>query len=392
MKFSYTATLALALVTAHTVHGFSVGPKVTGRVTPLTIGRLANVATTTTSTRSASQLFASHTPEEQMVADQEIERLKSMAQKLRAEAAALEAQRAQEMSVAIESAFRKFDTDKDGAISFEELKAGLEKSLKMELPEQRVRKLMQDFDVSGDGKLQQAEFVGVEQFRNRLEQLIQDEKMQAREAAKAAQQEAEMAKLAEARLNILNDKEPTTRDKILSVLPYLFPLMDSLQFGRFLIVENPDNPVVIGLALLYALYRSIPFSGFVAFLTLNILSGNPGINRLIRFNMQQAIFLDIALFFPGLLGALLGLIASGAGLQVPSIVAELGSDLIFGTLLLTVAYASISSLLGITPNKIPGVSQAVEDRMPSVDMFDDQGRFIPRQMREQKDDDEKKDK
>jgi hypothetical protein len=386
MKFSHTTALALALVAAHTVHGFSVGPQITARATPF--HRLTNVATTTTTT--SSQLFASHTPEEQIVADQEIERLKSMAQKLRAEAAALEAQRAEEISVAIESAFRKFDTNKDGEISFGELKAGLEKSLKMELPEQRVLKLMQDFDVSGDGKLQQEEFVGVEQFRNRLEQLIQEEKMQAREAAKAAQKEAEMAKLAEARLNILNDKEPTTRDKILSVLPYLFPLLDSLQFGRFLIVENPDNPLFVGLALLYALYRTIPFSGFVAFLTLNILSGNPGINRLIRFNMQQAIFLDIALFFPGLIGAIFGLVASGAGLQVPSGVTELGSDLIFGALFLTVAYASISSLLGITPNKIPGISQAVEDRMPTLDMFDDQGRFIPRQMREEKDDDDKK--
>ncbi len=384
MKYTHSSTIALTLTAAHLTAAFTVSPLSTTSSKWNSLHRSTPIPT-------KSQLFVQHTPEEQRNADEEIERLKSMAQKLRAEAAALEAQRAEEMSVVIESAFRKFDTDKDGAISFAELKAGLEKYLKVELPENRVMKLMQDFDVSGDGKLQQEEFVGVEQFRNRLEQLIQEEKMQAREAVKAAQQEADMAKLAEARLSILNDKEPTTRDKILSVLPYLFPLMDSLQFGRFLLVENPDNPLVLGLALLYALYRSIPFSGFVAFLTLNVLSGNPGINRLVRFNMQQAIFLDIALFFPGLVGALLGLLASGAGVQLPSIVAELGSDLIFGTLLVAVTYASISSLLGITPNKIPGVSQAVEDRMPSVDMFDDEGRFVPRQLREKKDEDKKND-
>lgn len=326
--------------------------------------------------------------------DNEIERLKSMAQKLRAEAAALEAQRADELATAAESAFKKFDTNNDGEITFEELKAGLEKSLKTELPEKRVMKLMQDFDLSGDGKLQLEEFAGVERFRNRLEQLIQEEKQAARDAGRLALQEAEMAKLAEARLDLLNDKEPTTRDKIVSVLPYLFPLLDSLQFGRFLITENPENPLFIGLAILYTLYRSIPFSGFVAFLTLNVLSGNPGINRLVRFNMQQAIFLDIALFFPGLVGALLALVASGTGAQLPPGLAEVGSNVIFATLLLTVAYASISSLIGITPDKIPGISQAVEDRMPSVDMFDDQGRFMPRQMREEKkkeDEDKKKD-
>jgi hypothetical protein len=27
------------------------------------------------------------------------------------------------------------------------------------------------------------------------------------------------------------------------------------------------------------------------------------------------------------------------------------------------------------------MSQAVDDRMPTVDMFDDQGRFLPREMR-----------
>jgi hypothetical protein len=327
--------------------------------------------------------------DEQNAEDNEIERLKSMAQKLRAEVAAMEAERAREYAKAAEAAFQKFDTNNNGEITFEELKAGLEKVLKTELPEQRVRKLMDDFDVSGDGKLQPKEFVGVEKFRNRLEQLIQEEKQQVRDAEAAAKKEAEMAKLAEARMNILNDKEPTTQDKVLSVLPYLFPLLDSLQFGRFLLVENPENPLVVVLALLFTLYKSIPFSGFLAFLALNVLSGNPGINRLVRFNMQQAIFLDIALFFPGLIGAVFALIATGAGVQFPTAFTELGSDLIFGALLLTIVYASISSLLGITPNKIPGISQAVEDRMPSIDMFDDEGRFTPRDMREKKDDEKK---
>ena len=111
--------------------------------------------------------------------------------------------------------------------------------------------------------------------------------------------------------------------------------------------------------------------------------------------MQQAIFLDIALFFPGLVAAILGIIVGSAGVNMPPSVIELSNNLIFGALLLTVVYASASSLLGITPDKIPLISQAVEDRMPTVDMFDDQGRFLPREMREAKkkdeDDQEKKD-
>jgi hypothetical protein len=333
-----------------------------------------------------------HTPEEQQKEDDEIGRLRSMAQKLRAEAAALEADRQNEMAQAAENAFRKFDTNKDGEVSFDELKAGLEKALKVELPEERVKQLLENFDTSGDGTLQINEFVSVEKFRNKLEALAREEKRLSSEATKSAQKEAEMAKLVEARMGLLNDKEPSTTDKVLSVIPYLFPLMDSLQFGRFLLTENADNPFVMVLALLYTLYKAVPFSGFVAFLALNVLSSNPGLNRLVRFNMQQAIFVDIALFFPGLIAALFGLIGSGPGFQIPPGLGELGSDVIFGAILVTIGYASVSSLLGVTPNKIPLISQAVDDRMPTIDMFDSQGQFIPRNEREEKDKkDDKKD-
>jgi len=106
--------------------------------------------------------------------------------------------------------------------------------------------------------------------------------------------------------------------------------------------------------------------------------------------MQQAIFLDIALFFPGLLAAAFSLVTSNAGVKSPAVVSELGADAIFASLLLTVGYCTVSSLLGKTPNKIPLISQAVEDRMPTIDMFDDSGSFIPREMREKDEKDEEK--
>jgi len=324
--------------------------------------------------------------------DNEIERLKAMAAKLRAEAAQLEAEQAETMAQAANRAFSKFDLNQDGQIGLEELKAGLEKAFKMELPESRVKKLLDDFDKSGDGALQPEEFVTVEQLRNKLDALARDEKAAALEAKKTAKLEEEAAKFVEARLELLNDKPPSGTDKLVSVLPYLFPLLDTLQFARFLVIGNPDNPLAIAISIIYALYRSIPFGGFIAFFALSFLSSNPTINRLVRFNMQQAIFLDIALFFPGLLAGLYALLGSGLGLQLPPAVTELGTDAVFFTMVAAVAYASVSSLLGITPDKLPIISQAVIDRMPSLDMFDEQGRFIPSRMRdEDKDDEEKKD-
>jgi hypothetical protein len=307
--------------------------------------------------------------------DEEIERLRKMAAKLRAEAAALEAQKSQQLAEAAERAFQKFDTNKDGKISFEELKEGLEKAFKTELPEKRVRQLMDDFDKTGEGSIRLDEFVTVEQFRNRLDALAREEKRAAQESVKLAKKEEEAYKFVQAQLELINDRPPTPSDKILSILPYLFPLLDGLQFAKFLVLENPENPISLIIGIAYALYRAIPFGGLIAFFALSFLSGNPSINRLIRFNMSQAIYIDIALFFPGLIAAVYELLAPGS---IPIEITALGSDVLFGVLLLTLGYATVSSLLGITPNKIPLISSTVEARIPTVDMFDEQGRFQPR--------------
>jgi Ca2+-binding EF-hand superfamily protein len=318
------------------------------------------------------------------VVDDEVERLLSMAAKLRAEAAALEAEKAQQRADATARAFQQFDTNRDGSVSVKELQGGLEKALRKELDESRVQKLMDQLDRSGDGVLQVDEFVDLETLRNRFDAIIREEQGAAKEALKQAKLEAEAAALLQARRELLNDKEPTTTDKIVSILPYLLPLLDGLQFGRFLL-EGQDNPAVAILAILFGLYRSIPFSGFVAFLALSTLSGNLRINRLIRFNMQQAIYLDISLFLPGLIASLQGLITSGLDVKIPEVVSQLGSDAVFLTLLAAIGYSVISSILGITPDKIPFISDTASQRIPTIDMFDADGRFIGRNREDNED-------
>ena len=324
--------------------------------------------------------------------DDEIQRLKNMAAKLRAEAAALEAEQADMVANAARKAFEKFDTNQDGEISLAELKSGLEKALKTELPEKRVKKLLENFDQSGDGALQPEEFVTIEMLRNKLDAIARDEKAAALEMKKKAKLEEEALKFMQAQMEILNEREPTNTEKVVSVLPYLFPLLDSLQFAAFLVMENPENPAAQAIALLYFLYRSIPFGGFIAFFALSFLSGNPTINRQIRFNMQQAIYLDIALFFPGLIGAVGGLLTRGLGWTLPPSTTELASNGVFFAMFAILTYCSISSLLGQTPDKIPLISNAVKDRMPTIDMFDAAtGRFLGRNREETdgNDDDDK---
>lgn len=333
-----------------------------------------------------TRLFSVSQEQTTEIIDDEVERLKSMAAQLRAEAASLEAEKAQEVADATERAFQKFDVNKDGEISFEELKDGLEKVLKTELEEKRVKKLMDEFDTSGDGALQMDEFVSVDRFRSRLEGIIRDEKAAALEAKKQAKKEKEAAVLAEARANILNDGPPTNKDKVLSTIPYLFPLMDGLLFGRFLLTDT-DNPGVQILGLIYTIYRNIPFSGFVTIVAFNLLSANVGINRLIRFNMQQAIYLDIALFIPSLIASIYSLVIKDG---VAETITQLGSDAIFVTLIAAIGYSVISSLLGATPDKLPGISNYVNQRMPTIDMLDETGQFIPKDQRKGKEDEDKR--
>jgi Ca2+-binding EF-hand superfamily protein len=323
--------------------------------------------------------------------DNEISRLQNMAAKLRAEAAALEADQRQVMADAAERAFAKFDTNADGDVSITELKAGLEKAFKMELPQKRVEQLLEEFDASGDGVLQVEEMVTLDQFKNKLDALAREEKSLAREEAKKAEAEKRNAQLIQASLEVINDREPSSSDKIVSVLPYLFPLLDGLQFAMPLVLAHQDNIFAQLTAILYGAYRSIPLGGFLCFFALNVLSGNPSINRQIRFNMQQAIYLDIALFIPALLGALVQLVGSQTGAQFPPILGEYGSDALLAAMVLSVTYASVSSLLGVTPDKIPLISEAVERRMPTFEIMDDQGNFLSREERDKRREDSKKD-
>lgn len=76
-----------------------------------------------------------------------------------------------------------------------------------------------DFDKSGDGALQLDEFVGVDMFKNKLDDLSRMEKALAKEKQRAAELEQEAAKLIQAQMDFINDREPSTSDKFISILP-----------------------------------------------------------------------------------------------------------------------------------------------------------------------------
>lgn len=326
----------------------------------------------------------------QIKMNENIARLQAMAAKLKAEAAEMEALVAQDRVKSVAEAFDSFDTNRDGSISVEELKEGLEKAFKnLIITEEQAKKLMIAFDNSGDGAIQIEEFQGVEAFKLRLEAFLRDEKeaaIQATASAKEAQVNAELAEQrAEALAQFLNDGPASDSDKIVSLLPYLFPLLDSVQYGRYLLNTEESNPLVRILTIFYNVYENVPFSGLIAFFALSVLSNNMRLNRLVRFNIQQAIFLDIGLIVPGLLGGIGTVGLPYLGVAVPENVSAALSTLTFVLFSSLILYSCASSLLGQTPNKIPYVSERVELRVPTANMFDEEGRLLSPEDREDRD-------
>merc|ERR1711935_619490 len=122
------------------------------------------------------------------------------------------------------------------------------------------------------------------------------------------------------------------------------------------------------------LYRTIPFAGFLSFFGMNVLSDNLTINRLVRFNMKQAILVDVALFVPTVISALSTFVVSknllGVAQVIPAQAGEIGSDAVFFILLASIGYSTLSSLVGVVPENLPIISEYVDKRMISADMFD----------------------
>ena len=291
----------------------------------------------------------------------------------------------QERAQALADAFDKLDKNKDGQLNVEELRDGLSQLLKAPITDRQAEELMKIFDEGGDGLLQLNEFQGIEKLKSRLEQFMRDEKMAAIKVEMTAR-EAKMASEASEKrvqelIELLNSKPPSFSDKLLSIIPYLVPLIDLLQYGRVLLSPFEDNFVIRAWIILYNLYTKIPFAGLVAFFAIQVLSNDMKLNRLVRYNLQQAVYIDIALFFPAIIVAFCDFLPT----EIHDAVLPIASDITFFVFFSMCLYSIGSSLLGVIPDKIPVISDQVDARVPSAEMFDAEGNFLGKK-KEYKDD------
>lgn len=85
------------------------------------------------------------------------------------------------------------------------------------------------------------------------------------------------------------------------------------------------------------------------------------VNKLVRFNCRQAVNIDIAMFLPSLLSFLAQLSLGKDSVKLAAL-SEVGSDVIFVTVILVVLYSVGSSVLGIQPELLPFITRFNRER------------------------------
>jgi hypothetical protein len=149
-------------------------------------------------------------------------------------------------------------------------------------------------------------------------------------------------------------QDPPIWQRLLAALAYLVPWGTALEFGGALFRLYPPLQWLALPALpLVLLQRAVPFGGLVLFLVLFLaVVRNTQVPYLIRFNVLQAILIDIVLFVLSLANqTLLGPLGNGFVLRTLS-------NTIFLGVMLLVCFAVAQTLRG-KQAEIPTVSEAV---------------------------------
>ncbi|CAK9053589.1 unnamed protein product [Durusdinium trenchii] len=317
--------------------------------------------------------------------DELLEEAKAAAEaaKLQLEAAKLRAE-AEELRQATAKAQRK-----DRAVRL----LGSEDIMGIGLPELMVRLQQEGIEISGAQGLALASAMGFqdEPYFFRLEDLtseafdkklaaIQAENLQAARQAEAKKREEERQAQAQAQAQNEANSSPginsaggaaevVNDDRSLGArlggsLAYILPLTEAFKFMLPLVQQFPPLGVIFGpITLLTFLLNTIPFVPLILFVTFIVFAQLKDIPRLIRFNLEQAVLIDMALTIPSFI--LSGLEFSG-NIQAASILGGLTFALTFGISV----YAVLCNLDGKDPDGVPGISGLTKNVVDRGTFFD----------------------
>jgi len=296
--------------------------------------------------------------------EDEIAALQREAAALREGAIELEREKVEQMMLERQRWFQIFDPDGSGSIDLAGVRRGMKEFNGTELDETKAMELLQAHDANQNGVLEFEEF-DPHAFQATLERMWAEERAR-EEAERQRKSEEEAIKQAQLELEEYYSTLPGNPDtswptRFAAVLAYALPLLDGLRFGLPLAAAEPSlAPFLYGLVPALKLLNATPFGQLLVFITMQVLAANQELPALLRFNLRQAIALDIALVIPNII------VGSGMfplDIELPTNEMIIFSAVVFLPLLAAILYSALCNLSGTAPRSIPFFSQNAERSM-----------------------------
>jgi len=147
------------------------------------------------------------------------------------------------------------------------------------------------------------------------------------------------------------DNAADIAERVAAATVYVLPLLDGFPFGANVYSAVPPlGNVAYTLVPIVNGFQSLPFAGLILFIGLSTFTRNQGLSRFVRFNIQQALLLDILLIIPGVFG--------GAGKMFPQELQVIGANFVFYLMILIVGYSWMQVAQGKLADKVPILSDA----------------------------------
>lgn len=238
--------------------------------------------------------------------DDEVAALMRQAARLRADVELLEIKQSEQKALETLQLFQSFDTDGSGAVDESELQQGWKELKGEELDDAMIVRMWAHLDLDGSGVLEIDEF-----DINKVQQALEKVKAEDKEKEILAQQEVERLAAEEAaqRLKEYLSKPPGTDDtglgtRVLSAGAYLLPLIDIAKLGLPLAYTFAPQFMPY-LALVVQAQQAVFFGPLILFFIFDNISRQQDKPALLRFNLRQAVLLDISILVPNLIRAIL---------------------------------------------------------------------------------------
>lgn len=282
--------------------------------------------------------------------------------------------------------FDDCDLDRSGGLDKEELRQCMQAHFGVKLDEDSTAYIFKVFDSNGSGELELHEFNGQaiaatiqQHMREKEAQTLwkQEQKASAEASSKETEASSKPVRTWE---NVLaeGNQDDTVLVRLACVLAYLLPLCDGILFGLPIVRMAPWQLLQLFMPFLAILkfVDDIPLGVLIWFFTMSQLSRNVRTPGLMRFNMRQAIRLDIRIclfrflldlaypFFQSLLPLSEETINQGMIQEEPTLVAtvliSLGRILAtfaFMLLMAIISFGVACSITGDVPRGIPFISE-----------------------------------